>query len=135
MTVTKPWIFATKPVAECDPCSTEIFSVCHPHITNLCRLQGDSPANILLGSSTLHNVPPAADDLMTVLLSRCDGCCLAPAARRRASRVSLRLWAFVPQLAVSAAGARAGGGAESGATTGRSRLASQISSADERAWV
>lgn len=56
MTVPKPWIFATKPVAECPPCSNQIFSVCHPHITNLRRLQGDGETNILLGSSTLHNV-------------------------------------------------------------------------------
>ena len=55
MTVSQPWIFATKPVAECGPCSNEIFSVRHPHITNL-GLQGGGQANILLGSSTLHNV-------------------------------------------------------------------------------
>ena len=56
MTVTEPWIFATKPVAECLRCSTKIFSVRHPHITNLSSLRGQRRANILLGSSTLHNV-------------------------------------------------------------------------------
>jgi len=56
MTITEPWIFATKPVAECPPCSNKIFSVRHPHITNLSRLRGQKKANILLGSSTLHNV-------------------------------------------------------------------------------
>ena len=57
MTVTEPpWIFATKPVSECGPCSTEIFSVRHPHITDLHRLRGQRRANILLGSSTLHNI-------------------------------------------------------------------------------
>ena len=56
MTITKPWIFATKPVSECGPCSNDIFSVRHPHITNLHRLQCQRRPNMLLGSSTLHNI-------------------------------------------------------------------------------
>ena len=54
----KPWVFATKPVPECPTCSNHLFSCQHPHISNLEKLSSPvrSEANILLGSSTLHNV-------------------------------------------------------------------------------
>lgn len=59
MTSMKPWVFSTKPVAECNICSNHLFSVCHPHITSLSGVLKnltDEPLNILLGSSTLHNI-------------------------------------------------------------------------------
>ena len=64
MTKGKPWVFSTKPVPECPICSNHLFSVCHPHITNITSLQlkksssikEDNITSILLGSSTLHNV-------------------------------------------------------------------------------
>ena len=31
--VDKPWKFSTKNVDECNICSNELFSVCHPHIS------------------------------------------------------------------------------------------------------
>ena len=54
----KPWVFATKPVPECATCSNHLFSCQHPHISNLEDLTRlvRPEANILLGSSTLHNV-------------------------------------------------------------------------------
>ena len=55
MIVEKPWVFATKQVPECVTCSNDLFSCQHPHISNLSRVRG-GVANILLGSSTLHNV-------------------------------------------------------------------------------
>merc|ERR1712032_1071558 len=33
--VDKPWKFSTKNVDECNICSNELFSVCHPHISRL----------------------------------------------------------------------------------------------------
>jgi len=63
MTKGKPWVFSTKPVPECNICSNHLFSVCHPHISNITSLKNFTPRNkednitsILLGSSTLHNV-------------------------------------------------------------------------------
>ena len=38
--VDKPWKFSTKNVDECNICSNELFSVCHPHISRcamICR--------------------------------------------------------------------------------------------------
>ena len=57
MTISKPWVFATKQVPECDICSNQLFSVRHPHITSLSGLGAtEGRASLLLGSSTLHNV-------------------------------------------------------------------------------
>jgi len=58
MTKVKPWVFSTKPVPECGICSNHLFSVCHPHITNIGSLKGkkENITSILIGSSTLHNV-------------------------------------------------------------------------------
>ena len=55
MTVVKPWVFATKPVPECVTCSNRLFSCQHPHITNLSTIRNNH-SNILIGSSTLHNI-------------------------------------------------------------------------------
>jgi len=59
MTIDKPWVFATKPVPECNTCSNNLFSVQHPHLSSLSKVawsRSSSNVNILLGSSTLHNV-------------------------------------------------------------------------------
>ena len=51
------WVFATKQVPECHICSNHMFEICHPHLTTLGQVtRSRSTANILIGSSTLHNV-------------------------------------------------------------------------------
>jgi len=75
--VDKPWKFSTKNVDECNICSNELFSVCHPHISSIaerskddgeedsysCTICRSSHARhesgrrkVVIGSSTLHNI-------------------------------------------------------------------------------
>lgn len=73
--VNKPWKFATKNVAECEICSNDLFSVCHPHISSVgerlaeegevfrcsvCKKTHNKEERgkrrVVLGSSTLHNI-------------------------------------------------------------------------------
>jgi len=76
--VDKPWKFSTKNVDECNICSNELFSVCHPHISSIAERAKDESAEesytcticrsdhlkdeqkvrrrVMIGSSTLHNI-------------------------------------------------------------------------------
>ena len=51
--VDKPWKFSTKNVDECNICSNELFSICHPHISRCTSIICPTGENVF--SSTQHS--------------------------------------------------------------------------------